>query len=109
MTHHPPKLDKPVHVNSLVTSDPIKKFVEKRAEKRVLCRVRCYTGVEAYSQQIPKMSAAKRAKLEAPSCEINGGLENGYHDCQNGVEDENKAIGGLSKREIMRLRSEHIG
>lgn len=32
MTHHPPKLDKPVRVNSLVTSDPIKKFVEKRAE-----------------------------------------------------------------------------
>ena len=60
------------------------------------------------------MSASKRARLEVPATDFNGGLENGYHDgIKNGMkavaEDDYKAGGGLSKTEIMRLRSEHIG
>lgn len=50
------------------------------------------------------MSAAKRAKLEAP---MNGNFENS-HDNHNGVEHETDA-GSLSSQEIMALRAAHIG
>ena len=64
--------------------------------------------------KLHNMSAAKRARLDAPTSEvINGELKNGYLGCKNGVEavgkDEDKIGAGLSKREIMRLRAEHIG
>ena len=57
------------------------------------------------------MSTPKRVRLEAPASDINGGYEYGLQStcCQNGVEDDNKSSGGLSKNEIMRLRAEHIG
>lgn len=60
------------------------------------------------------MSASKRARLEAPATDFNGGLENGYHDgIKNGLKavaaDDHITDGGLSKTEIMRLRTEHIG
>lgn len=63
--------------------------------------------------KLRNMSAAKRARLDAPTSEVNGELKNGYHGCKNGLEivgqDEDKIGAGLSKREIMRLRAEHIG
>lgn len=53
------------------------------------------------------MSAAKRAKLDVPTNKTQEKLTNGYH-CTNGTEGEKKCH-GLSKEEIMGLRTAYIG
>lgn len=53
------------------------------------------------------MSVAKRAKLDVPTNKTQEKLTNGYH-CTNGTEGEKKCH-GLSKEEIMGLRTAYIG
>ena len=95
-----------------MTEDLIKFCGERAAVKRSLYFTPRRLFGSIFISKSRTMSAAKRIKLEARASEVNGILENGYRDCQNGVEpveNDNKADGGLSKHEIMRLRAEHIG
>lgn len=61
----------------------------------------------AFPEDFINMSVAKRAKLDVPTNKTQEKLTNGYH-CTNGTEGEKKCH-GLSKEEIMGLRTAYIG